>query len=75
MQGKTPPSWLNLVAWAPVLIYFGVKYLVIGYENITTRQSFLLLGAVILAEVALWQYRKSFRGDKKPEGDGTNQER
>ena len=60
------------MTWVPLLLYFLVKYVLIGRENITTRQSFLLLGFVVLAEIALWQYRRRFaRADKTPT-DGTD---
>jgi hypothetical protein len=57
----TPPAWLGIASWFPVIAYFAVKYLIIGPENVTTKQTYLLIGFVILAEIALWQYRKSFR--------------
>ena len=47
-----------------------VKYVIIGRENMTSQQSWLLIGAVILAEVALWQYRRQFREKKNPEENG-----
>ncbi|MEL7159584.1 MAG: hypothetical protein AAFN92_02405 [Bacteroidota bacterium] len=56
-----PPPWLGLLSWLPVITYFVVKYAIIGREQITSRQSWLLIAAVILAEIALWQYRKQFR--------------
>jgi hypothetical protein len=61
-----------MIGWLPVGIYFLVKYVVIGRENMTSQQSWLLIGAVILAEVALWQYRRQFRKKKNPEEDGTS---
>lgn len=65
-----PPPWLGLLSWVPIVTYFVVKYAVIGRERITSRQSWLLIGAVILAEIALWQYRKQFR---KPSHENKDQ--
>ncbi|TXF86018.1 hypothetical protein FUA23_19985 [Neolewinella aurantiaca] len=67
----TPPAWLGFASWIPVLVYFAVKYLIIGSENVTRNQTYLLIGFVILAEVALWQYRKSFR-PKQTDNHGTD---
>lgn len=70
---SSPPPWLGLVSWLPVLIYFFVKYAIIGREQITSKQNWMLIGAVILAEVALWQYRKQFRQPPSPPTqDGTD---
>ena len=69
---KRPPAWLLFAGWAPVAIYFFVKYVVIGYDRITSRQSWLLIGAVILAEVALWQYRKRTFPTQPDNDDGTD---
>lgn len=63
----TPPPWLAIAGWAPVVIYFLVKYVIIGRENMSTKQSYLLIGFVILAEIAFWQYRKKFRPKKTDE--------
>jgi len=67
---NVPPPWLGLIGWLPVAVYFLVKYVIVGSENMTSRQSWLLIGAVILAEVALWQYRRQFREKKNPEENG-----
>ena len=69
---KRAPAWLLFAGWAPVAIYFFVKYALIGHERITTRQSLLLIGAVILAEVALWQYRKRTFPTQTHDDDGTD---
>lgn len=74
MKELTPPVWLPYLRWAPVAIYFLVKYGLIGAGNITGKQSGLLIGFVILAEIAMWQYRKRFRPAKTQESDGTDQE-
>jgi hypothetical protein len=63
----TPPPWLSIVGWVPVAAYFLIKYAIIGSDNMTSKQSYLLIGFVILAEVALWQYRKQFRPKKTDE--------
>lgn len=60
MQTRPAPKWISYLSYLPVLLYFVVKYLVIGSENITSKQSWMLIGAVVLAEIALWQYRRSF---------------
>lgn len=69
MQTKTPPAWLGVVSWLPVVLYFVFKYVVIGREAITTRQHYLLIGFVILAEIALWQYRRTFRNTEPTNED------
>jgi len=63
----TPPPWLSVVGWLPVAAYFIIKYMIVGRENMTAKQSYLLIGFVILAEIALWQYRKKFRPKKTDE--------
>ena len=65
----TPPPWLGLLSWLPIIVYFTLKYAVIGVDNITSRQNWLLIGAVIFAEIALWQYRKRFRRPPPPDQD------
>ena len=68
-----PPAWLGIMTWVPLLLYFVVKYLVIGRDNMTTTQSLLLLGFVVLAEIALWRYRRKFTSTTaQPEDDGTD---
>ncbi|THH40252.1 hypothetical protein [Neolewinella litorea] len=57
------------LAWVPVLVYFVVKYLVFGNE-MSQQQWVALIVAVILAEVALWQYRR--RDLKKYPPHGTD---
>jgi hypothetical protein len=54
-----------------VLAYFAIKYLLFKGE-MTGRQQMLLFGAVILAEVALWQYRKQFRSTHNSDNNGTD---
>ncbi|MBC6993089.1 hypothetical protein QWY85_14665 [Neolewinella lacunae] len=71
---SSPPPWLGLLNWVPVLAYFLIKYLVIGRDQITRQQNWMLIGAVILAEIALWQYRKQFRKPQPPADNGTPQE-
>ncbi len=71
MKSVAPP-WLGLLSWVPVLAYFLIKYVVIGREQITSRQSWLLIGAVIMAEIALWQYRKQFRRPQETDSDGAD---
>ena len=66
---RTPPAWLSFASWVPIIAYLAVKYLIIGAKNVTTKQTYLLIGFVILAEIAIWQYRKSFR-PKKNDDDG-----
>ncbi len=66
-----PPPWLKYTGWAPVLAYFAIKYLLFKGE-MTGRQQMLLFGAVILAEVALWQYRKQFRSTHNSDNNGTD---
>ena len=66
---KTPPPWLPYLSWLPVVIYFGVKYYVIGADQLTGRQNLYLIGAFILAEVALWQYRRQFNKKANNEED------
>ncbi len=68
---SSPPPWLGLLSWVPVLAYFLIKYLVIGRDQITRQQNWMLIGAVILAEIALWQYRKQFRKTQPPTDNGT----
>ncbi|OAV42738.1 hypothetical protein [Lewinella sp. 4G2] len=72
MQDQSPPSWLPYVSWVPVLLYFAVKYFVIGQENMTGRQHLYLIGAVILAEIALWKYRKQFTRPTNNDEHGTD---
>lgn len=67
----TPPSWLGIASWLPVAAYFFIKYVVVGRDNMTSKQSYMLIGFVILAEIALWQYRKQFR-PKKTDEHGTD---
>ncbi|NJB87633.1 NADH:ubiquinone oxidoreductase subunit 2 (subunit N) [Lewinella marina] len=57
------------LAWVPILVYFVVKYLVFGNE-MPQNQWIALIVAVILAEVALWQYRR--RDLQNPPSDGTD---
>ena len=45
------------LAWVPVLVYFVTKYLIFGNE-MPRNQWMLLIAAVVLAEVALWRYRR-----------------
>ena len=45
------------LAWVPVLVYFVTKYLIFGNE-MSRNQWLLLIAAVVLAEVALWRYRR-----------------
>jgi hypothetical protein len=71
---KQPPPWLGIVGWLPIVAYFVVKYLIVGSEAMTGRQNLMLLGAVILAEIALWQYRRQFRPRKNEENNGTHPE-
>ncbi len=63
----TPPPWLAAAGWFPIAAYLVIKYMIIGRENVTAKQSYLLIGFVILAEIALWQYRKQFRPKKTDE--------
>jgi len=56
----------------PIACYFLVKYVVIGRDNITSQQTYLLIGFVVLAEIALWQYRKKFRKPQNENRDGTD---
>ena len=51
------------LAWLPVLVYFVTKYIVFGNE-MARNQWFILIAAVVLAEVALWQYRRSDQQQK-----------
>ena len=67
-----PPSWLKYASWMPVLAYFAIKYVLFKGE-MTGQQQVLLFGAVILAEVALWQYRKQFRQTRNSDTDGSDQ--
>ncbi|NJC25819.1 hypothetical protein [Neolewinella antarctica] len=69
------PGWLKYAGWLPLVIYFGLKYLVIGPENLTQLQGFILLGAAVLAHLAVWKYRKSFNPQPKDPNDGTHPER
>jgi|GEM_PF-3104686 len=71
-SSPTPPPWLGPVRWVPIACYFLVKYVVIGRDNITSQQTYLLIGFVVLAEIALWQYRKKFRKPQNENRDGTD---
>jgi len=74
-DNPSPPPWLGVIRWLPVAMYFIVKYAIIGREQITSRQTWLLIGAVIMAEIALWQYRKQFRrppSEDNQDEHGTN---
>lgn len=66
-----PPSWLKYASWIPVLAYFAIKYLLFK-GDMAGRQQMLLFGAVILAEVALWQYKKQFRQTRNSDNDGSD---
>ncbi|WP_116106446.1 hypothetical protein [Lewinella sp. IMCC34191] len=57
------------LAWIPVLVYFVTKYLIFG-NDMARNQWFILIAAVILAEIALWQYRRTQL--KKDAPDGTD---
>ena len=57
------------LAWVPVLVYMVVKYVVYGNE-MPRNQWFILIAAVILAEVALWLYRRADL--RKTPADGTD---
>lgn len=46
------------LAWIPVLVYFVTKYLIFGNE-MARDQWFILIAAVVLAEIALWRYRRA----------------
>lgn len=74
MSPKQAPPWLGLVGWLPIIVYFLIKYVVVGSDVMTGRQNLMLLGAVVLAELALWQYRKQFRPEKNQEDNGTDPE-
>ena len=67
---RRPPAWLSVFSFVPILVYFLVKYVVIGSANMTTRQSMFLLAFVVVAEIGLWRYRRSFV--PKPNDDGTD---
>lgn len=68
----TPPPWLGPLSWLPVAAYFLIKYAIVGSENMTSQQSYLLIGFVITAEIGLWQYRKKFRAPKNSDEHGTD---
>ncbi len=61
--------WLILLNWLPLLVYLGVRYLILG-DAITSAQRLMLLGAFILAQVAQWQYRRHLLAQNTPP-DGT----
>jgi len=72
---SNPPAWLGPLSWLPVAAYFLIRYVIIGRENMTNQQSYLLIGFVIMAEIALWQYRKQFRTPQNENEDGTDPNR
>ncbi|PPK88861.1 hypothetical protein CLV84_1835 [Neolewinella xylanilytica] len=55
------------LAWVPVLVYFVTKYLVFGNE-MPRSQWWMLIAAVILAEIALWRYRRQALRNEPPHG-------
>ena len=78
-MARTPAQQNQLFAalrWVPVLIYFVVKYLVLGNE-VTRNQWIGLITFVIFAELGLWAYQRQWRrrNPQAPDKDGTNQER
>ncbi len=74
-SSSNPPAWLAPLSWLPVVAYFLIRYVIVGRENMTSQQSYLLIGFVIMAELALWQYRKQFRTPQNENHDGTDQNR
>ncbi|CAH0999647.1 hypothetical protein LEM8419_00947 [Neolewinella maritima] len=74
---RTPAHQNKLYAalrWVPILLYFVVKYLVFDNE-LTWTQQLSLIAFVVLAELALWGYRRRQQrqsGDSLPNADGTD---
>lgn len=67
-----PPAWLRYLTWVPLLLYFLLKYVVIGADNITGRQSMLLLAFIVVAEIGLWAYRRKFTRRPNDDADETD---
>lgn len=55
------------LAWVPIVVYFVTKYLIFGNE-MPRNQWFALIAAVLLAELALWQYRRRDLQKDPPHG-------
>ena len=76
-MARTPAQQNQLYAalrWLPVLIYFVVKYLVLGNE-VTRNQWIGLIAFVVLAELALWTYQRQqlrHRNPQPTDSDGTD---
>lgn len=70
MQARRLPPWYGYLSFLPILLYFVTKYVIIGSDQITSRQSWMLIAAVVLAEVALWRYRRGFTTTENTPEDG-----
>ena len=73
MQTRRLPPWYGYLSFLPILLYFVTKYVLIGADQITRRQSWMLIAAVVLAEIALWRYRRSFTNTDNTHDDGSPQ--
>ena len=62
---KPVPFWLEYSSFIMVGIYFVVKYVAIGRDNLTTAQNLMLLAAFVVALFGIAQYRKQFYGEEE----------
>ena len=53
-----PPAWLRYAEFFPLVLYFIIKYAVIGPESLSGWRGVALIAAAFLANFAIRKYRK-----------------